>query len=369
MKFNSRPGFAISVLAAGVLCTLLGSMPASAQSNPLAPGVRGVATRAPKNMKIDGDLSEFKDAFCTPVEYAHADLRNRAAQFFYLWDEEAFYAGLRTLDAKPANHAPDRQLWEGDGVEWYFDTRQDASFRSQAWPTEPSPGAVHCYWVGLKGTNIQARFCLRPGFLAAIPKTGVEVGARRTKAGMDVEFKLPWANFPTFKAALNTVIALDAELCYSDGGPRVFRTFAFGSPLSVQQPASLARIQLVERLQPEHWAACGTVLCPIRCDTAWTQNTKPHVTGYLAIPPGQAGQIGKVAFRILDLKGETLEEFAGKTETFEAEGNFQRAVAQWPSDLAVPGAHHLLGIIYDLSGKELARVAPRLVSVNMAPGY
>ena len=110
MKFNSRPGFAISVLAAGVLCTLLGSMPASAQSNPLAPGVRGVATRAPKNMKIDGDLSEFKDAFCTPVEYAHADLRNRAAQFFYLWDEEAFYAGLRTLDAKPAPTIPRRGI-------------------------------------------------------------------------------------------------------------------------------------------------------------------------------------------------------------------------------------------------------------------
>ena len=41
------------------------SRPAFSQ---LAPGVRGLATRAPKNMKIDGDISEFQDAFCTPVE-------------------------------------------------------------------------------------------------------------------------------------------------------------------------------------------------------------------------------------------------------------------------------------------------------------
>src|SRR5258708_8568391 len=86
-----------------------------AQLAGLAGGVRGVATRAPKEMKIDGDLSEFKDAFSTPVEYfqpdnrnskdANSGLRDRAAQFFYMWDEEAFYAALRTLDRHPADNA------------------------------------------------------------------------------------------------------------------------------------------------------------------------------------------------------------------------------------------------------------------------
>ncbi len=338
----------------------------------LAPGVRGVATRAPRNMRIDGDLSEFKGAFCTPIEYFSFDpksLLNRAAQFFYMWDDEAFYVGLRTLDEKPANNAEDDQLWEGDGVEWYFDTRRDGNFRSQGWPTNVSPGAVHSYWVGLKGANVQPRFCLRPGFLEAIPKVGVEVGARRTAHGMEVEFKLPWANFPNFKPKVNEVIALDAELCYSDGGPRVARGFVYGSPLSVQQPASLAKVQLVERLQPAHWAACGPVMMPIRCDTAWGQDTKPRVTGFMAIPPDHAAQIGKLVFKIIGLNGKARGEFEGQIETFEADGNFQRAVAHWPSDLATPGAHHLLGIAYDKSGKELARVAPRMVSVGMTPGY
>jgi hypothetical protein len=110
-------------------------------------------------------------------------------------------------------------------------------------------------------------------------------------------------------------------------------------------------------------------MMPIRCDTAWGQETKPHVTGYIALPPDHADQIGKVIFRIIGVNGSTIGEYPGKLETFESEGSFQRMTAQWPSDLATPGAHQLLAIVYDKNGKELARVVPRMVSVNMAPGY
>src|SRR5437879_11324343 len=154
------------------------SQPPLADSADLAPGVRGVATRAPREMHIDGDLSEFKNAFCTPVEYFQPDnpnkkdptpaLRDRAGQFFYMWDEEAFYAALRTLDRHPADNADDGHLWEGDAVEWYFDARRQEDFRSHDWPKAAEAGAVHCYWTGLKGTNVTPRFCLRPGFLEAI---------------------------------------------------------------------------------------------------------------------------------------------------------------------------------------------------------
>lgn len=343
---------------------------AEAQTNALAAGVRGLATRAPAGMKIDGDLSEFKDAFATPVEYFHADLRNRAAQFFYMWDEEAFYAGLRTLDEekKQADHADDDHLWEGDAVEWYFDTRRGDDFRSIAWPTDPV-GAVHCYWTAYKNAELKPRFCLRPNFLKQIPKVGIEVGAKRTAYGAEVEFKLPWANFPGFKAKLNEVIAIDAELCYSDGGPRVYRSFVYGSPLSVQQPASLGKVQLVEKVEPAHWKQCGQVMMPVRCDTAWGQPVKAQASGSIALPPNQGDQVGKVVFRITDLEGQKLGDFEAKAETFESAGKFARATASWPSDLAPPGAHQVTAIVYDKSGKELTRVAPRLVSVNMATGY
>src|SRR6478672_4756999 len=99
----------------------------------LKPGVRGLATRAPAEIKIDGDLSEFAGAFCTPVNYFQIQkpdlLKDRPAQFFYMWDDTAFYAGLRTLDTKQFNGSDDAHLWMGDAVEWYFDTRRDEKFR------------------------------------------------------------------------------------------------------------------------------------------------------------------------------------------------------------------------------------------------
>jgi Carbohydrate family 9 binding domain-like len=228
------------------------ALPASAQ---LAADVRGLATRAPSGMKIDGDLAEWAGAFCTPVDYFNADNKNRPAQFFYMWDDEAFYAALRTLDEKPANFAPDDKLWEGDGVEWYFDTRAEPA---TAW----GPGAVHCYWAALTGTEIKPRFLVRSNYFPAairerekdFPKKGIEVGARRTLVGVEMEFKLPWANFPEFKPRKDATIRLDAELCSGDGSQesaqlRTSRYFVYGSPLSVANPASFATIQLVEKLE------------------------------------------------------------------------------------------------------------------------
>jgi hypothetical protein len=341
------------------------SLGRSSAAQELKSGVRGLATRAPANMKIDGDLAEFAGSFCTPVNYFHPQVKERAAQFFYMWDDEAFYAALRTLDTKQANHAPDDRLWEGDGVEWYFDTRRDENFRGPTW----GQGAVHCYWTGYNKTDIAPRFCLRPGYLDAIPKTGVLVAARKTDYGAEVEFKLPWVNFPNFKPALGQVIALDAELCYSDGGPRVDRIFAYGSPLCVQQPAGQGMVQLVEKLLPEHWKQCGAVMMPVRCDTPWTQQTKAMVTGKLALPPDHADQIGKVVFRVLDLEGKTLGEYPGKVQTIHEAGRFQLAEAQWPSDAAVPGMHSLIAIVYSKGGQELCRVAPRMVSAGWVQGY
>lgn len=363
-----RPALRWMFLIEIVLFTALAAVPATAEQVKLAPGVRGVATRAPKEMKIDGDLSEYKNAFATPVEYFNADLRNRPAQFFYMWDDEAFYAGLRTLDQKQADQADDDHLWEGDAVEWYFDTRRGGDFRNIAWPTDPV-GAVHCYWTGYKGEQVHPRFCLRPSFLQQIAKVGVQVGARKTEHGAEVEFKLPWVNFPAFRPALGEVIGIDAELCYSDGGPRVYRSFVFGSPLSVQQPASLGKVQLVDTFEAAHWKQCGPVMMPIRCDTAWGQPARGHASGSIAIPPNQADQLGKILFRITDLEGQKLGEFPAATEVFEEAGNFARANASWPIDLAPPGGHQVTAIVFDKQGQELTRVAPRLVSVNMQTGY
>jgi hypothetical protein len=184
-----------------------------------------------------------------------------------------------------------------------------------------------------------------------------------------VEFKLPWENFPSFKPALGEVIALDAELCYSDGKERIDRFFAYGSPLCVQQPAAQGPIQLVGKLEPAHWKQCGAVLTPIRCDTRWSQKTKAQVSGQIALPPDHADQIGKIVFRVVGLDGQTLGDYRAERQTIQAEGNFLLAEAQWPIDKAVPGECSIVAIVYGNDDQELCRVAPRLVSAGWTQGY
>ncbi len=343
----------------------LASLATSTVAAELKSGVRGLATRAPKEMKLDGNLDKYQGAYCTPVGYFENDLKNRAGQFFYMWDDEAFYCGLRTYDQNVANPAGEGALFNGDAVEWYFDTRGGDQLRGKDW----GPGAAHMYWTGFKGKDVQPRWAVRQGIEAKIEGKGVEVAARKTSFGAETEFKLPWSNFPDFKPAENAVIALDAELCYSDGASRVDRAFAYGSPLSVQQPASQAMVQLVARVEPAYLKQCGASMFPIRCDTEWTQPVRAMVTGLMAIPPDHSAAVGKVVFRVVDLEQKTLGEFEAKIETFQEKGHFQRAKATWPNDLAAPGQYQVLGIVYDKQGHELTRVAPRLVSDHLKRGY
>ena len=134
----------------------------------LAPGVRGLITRAPAKVTIDGDLREWSDAFCTPVHYNHRDLANRAAQFFYLWDDEAFYIGLRCLDRKQANPAPLPATFNGDAVEFYLDTRAGDNLRGKDWTL----GAIHFFYSPFQGNEVKPRWVMRGGIATKRHETG-----------------------------------------------------------------------------------------------------------------------------------------------------------------------------------------------------
>lgn len=334
------------------------------------PAIRAVVPRTAAPLAVDGKLDEqaYGNALCTPVEYFHPNAANRAAQFYYLWDDEAFYVGLRTLDEQA--FSPETPLWEGDAVEWYFDVRRDANFLSRSWPKEPSAGAVHCFFTPMRLAGLKPRFTLRPGFEQAIPQKGIEVAAQRTAQGLEAEFKLPWVNFPDFAPRVREVIGIDAELSYSDGGPRSDRSFVFGSPLSVQQPANLARVELVETLDRAGWKASGPVMMPLRVDVPWGQPGEPQVVGQIALPPNRADEVGRVVFQVVDLAGNVVGEFEAATERKLApEGDFIVREARWPASMAAPGTFDVRAVVYSHEGEELTRVAPRLVSVNMQQGY
>lgn len=325
--------------------------------------IRAKIPRAEVAPIVDGSLDEYGRGFCTPVEYFHSDAKNRAAQLFYLWDDHAIYLGVRTLDEHP--FSPHDLFWTGDAIEWYFDTRQSPDQQRLGW----GPGAVHCFLSALTLHALEPRFCLRPGQEDAIPQDGIQLAGRRLEHGLEYEFCLPWRNFDGFHPHVGAELHLDAELSYSDGVARSYRSFAFGNPLSVECPANLARVQLIDKFSRDDWQPCGPVMMPIRVDVDWTQSGVPLAHAAIAIPPNLLQEIGRVEFRLLDLEGKEIAVLEAVDAPLGVDPTFVRRTATWPASSTPPGSFHIYAVVYDKGSKELARIAPRLVSVNMEPGY
>src|SRR5262245_52823329 len=108
-----------SLILPGLL-TLAYTSLASAQEKPAV----GLIPKAQKPVAMDGKLTGWDGAFVTPVHVGHPDFANRGGQFLYRWDDKNLYIGLSCLDQKPAHVGPDNQIWNGDAVEFYLDTRR-----------------------------------------------------------------------------------------------------------------------------------------------------------------------------------------------------------------------------------------------------
>ena len=325
--------------------------------NKLPPKVRGLVVQAQGPMRIDGKLEEWEQAFCTPVHYNHRNLDDRAGQFFYVWDREALYVGLRTLDTKVANPGGPRAIFDGDAIEFYLDTRSDGKFRSKDW----TEGAVHLHMSGFDGSMVAPRWVVRPGIATSETKLeGVEMAATVDGKSVSLEFSIPWKNFPDFDLKPGAVLALDAELCSGDGGKRTDRTFASGSPLSVQQPASEAAVALVERIEGDEYAQVGPAAFPMRVDTPWIQDERAQVRAVVAIPPSLIDEVDSVEVRLHDADGVIVKTLMAPVESFGPhEFRFVRAVASWSIDDFAPNTYFATAKVKSKSGSSRLGFVPR----------
>jgi hypothetical protein len=352
-------------LLAGLLL-LLSPIVRADDVTPLAKGVRGLMTQAKAPIAIDGDLNEWDLAYCTPVHYEHGDPANRAGQFFYAWDDKALYVGLRVLDVHQGNVGTPGSLWNGDAVEFYLDTRSGSDLRAKDW----TPGAVHLFFTPFEGTEVKPRWEVRGGIATSDVKLeGVQIAAKSHDWGYECEFALPWKNFPDFKPKMGSLLALDCELCYGDGGARTDRTFSYGSPLSVQQPASLGLVELVELFDPSYLAQAGPASFPMWVETPWVQPERGEVRAVVAIPPAFADVAGAVTVRLHDADGKILKEVPAPIENFGPKGlGFLRAVASWSIDEPAPNTYFATARIDSRTGKILVRVTPRMIQEGQTSG-
>src|SRR5262249_3039 len=236
------------------------------------------------------------------------------AQFLFLWDEDNLYTGLRCLDLHPAHMAPDNRIYDGDAVEFYLDTRRG----DQLGAAQFAAGTLHMFWTPFTGTAIKPRMQVRdlPVFRDFKLK-GAEIAARKTSWGYTAEFKLPWANFPGFKPKSGSILGIDCELCSSDGGPRVDRTFVYSSPRSVSTPASFGRVRLADRVAPDTLQDFGRVLLPLSITKSANYDWL-YATACLS--PTIAKQTMKLEGRLLDSAGKVRKTTAGARRTLPGSG-------------------------------------------------
>ena len=198
---------------------------------------------------------------------------------------------------------------------------------------------------------------------------GVEIAASNDEDKYECEFKLPWANFPEFSPKLGAVLALDAELCSGDGKTRTDRTFAYGSPLSVQQPASQGKVELVKAFDPDYLSIVGPASFPFWVDTPWVQPERAQVQAVVAIPPAFTEIVGQVEIRIHDTEGKVVKTIPAAIESFgPKDSQFVRAIARWSIDDFAPNTYFATARIAARTGKTLTTVAPRMVEEAIIQG-
>jgi hypothetical protein len=205
---------------------------------------------------MDGKLDEWSGAFATPVNFGHADWENRAAVWRYMWDDQNLYIGLDALDTVSFNASPG-PAFNGDGVEFYLDVRDD---KKPEW----APGTAHLHFTAFSNGEIKPRIQIRGGIAAfkGLTNEGMELVATKTSRGYSLEFRLPWSKFPDFKPGVGKDVGIDCELTSSDGGPRVDRCWVYSGVAAVAGPGAFGHMRLADTWEPADAAAYSDVLFP-----------------------------------------------------------------------------------------------------------
>jgi hypothetical protein len=318
--------------------------------------VVGLIPKAGKPLPMDGKLTGWDGAFVAPVHVGHPDFADRGGQFLYLWDDKNLYIGLRCLDRHPAHVGPDNQLWNGDAVEFYLDTRRGDKLGAAPF----GRGTLHMFYTPFTKTDVKPRFAVRElPELRDLKLKGAEVAGAKSSWGYTAEFKLPWENFPDFAPKAGETIGIDCELCSGDGGLRVDRTFVYSGPAAVGSPAAFGRVRLVDKLEAGDLKSLGRVLLPM----SLTRSTNyAWLYGTVCVSPTIEGSVAKLEGKLVDPAGKVR-----KTSTFgkkALDGGFALWTGNWELFDLPPGTYALELAATDKSGSVITSRSEKVIHGN-----
>jgi hypothetical protein len=326
--------------------------------------VVGLIPRARQPIAMDGKLDDWEGAFVTPVHVGHPDFANRGGQFLYLWDDKNLYIGLRCLDQHPVHVGPDNQIWNGDAVEFYLDTRRGDQLGQASF----GPGTLHLFWTPFTKTEVKPRIGVRdlPAF-KDFKLQGAQVAAVKTPWSYTAEFKLPWANFPDFTPKAGEVLGIECELCSSDGGLRVDRTFVYSGPAAVGSPSAFGRVQLVDKIDAGALKPFGRILLPLSLTNSANY---PWLHGTVCVSPTIEKAAAKLEGKVVDQDGKVRKTTAGVRKAVDGTG-FTLWTGGWELFDLPPGVYTVVITASDSEGKVITSRAEKLLhgdpSANKRP--
>jgi hypothetical protein len=185
------------------------------------------------------------------------------------------------------------------------------------------------------------------------------VAAVKTPWGYTAEFKLPWANFPDFTPKAGEIVGIDCELCSSDGGPRVDRTFVYSSPAAVGSPSAFGQVQLVDRIDAGALKPYGRVLLPLSltksANYAWLYGT-------VCISPTIEGSLARLEGKLLDAGGKVRKTSTGSKRTLD--GGFTLWTGSWEMFDLAPGIYALEVVASDKTGAVITSRTEKVLHGN-----
>lgn len=303
----------------------------------------GLIPKAHRPIPMDGKLTGWDGAFVTPVHVGHPDFANRGGQFLFLWDDDNLYVGLRCLDRTPAHVGNDDQVWNGDAVEFYLDVRRGDKLGA----AEFGPGTLHMFYTPFTRTDLKPRLRVRdlPAF-KDFKLQGAEVTGQKTSWGYTAELKLPWKNFPDFVPKAGEALGIDGELCSSDGGPRVDRTFVYSGPAAVGSPSAFGHVKLVETIDAKDLRPLGRALLPLSltksANYAWLHGT-------VCISPTIEKSVARLEGKLLDATGKVRKTTTGSTKMLD--GGFTLWTGSWELFDLPSGVYTVELVATDKEGK------------------
>lgn len=210
-------------------------------------GVPALCRYAARKPRINGDLSEWVNAFPIALdsreqvkEKVWQGLADLSAQVLTQWDEEYFYIAASVTDDTSFQIFSPEDMWRGDSVQFALDTRRNAKIDREGYDTDD-------YEFGMAAAPIRGvlyRFAgggRSPGVVS-----NAQVSVQRVGNRTIYEAAIPWPELEPMVPKDGTVMGFSVRVNDSDGGHRGYMEWP-GGMIGKKEPGRFIALRLVKQ--------------------------------------------------------------------------------------------------------------------------